>query len=266
MRVVAAEFPGVASVIRSHKRDDYAELARQMQKRESDLIIGSVCGRLMREHPEVPVLTIHDSLMTTPEHSDLIAGMVREAMEGAGIHPTLTVEGQRPTRQPYHYDGKREVLAICKLLSGIVLHAKLDGAATPPYPGGLTGGWTVLDAEQCLPFVPPRYTRIGRDGSMPDGKPYRWQVSPERLRFNLGDGWFDACYHINDGDRTVTLAGTLPAHKMAEAAAAAIRELDGLPVPEPRIMVTPGAYRKGLPDGYVMLNGFLCRLAKTVAS
>jgi hypothetical protein len=54
------------------------ELARRMQKLESDLVIGQVCERLRREAPRACLLTIHDCLVTTDEHKDLFERVLRE--------------------------------------------------------------------------------------------------------------------------------------------------------------------------------------------
>lgn len=86
-------FPSVVRVIRRAKRRDHARLARELQRLESDLVIDRVCGRLMREHPDVPVITVHDCLLTTPPHVDVVRGAMLAEFGRVGLVPTLKVTG-----------------------------------------------------------------------------------------------------------------------------------------------------------------------------
>jgi hypothetical protein len=90
-------FPEVVSVAQWLKKDDYRELARSLQRAESEFVIGTVCKHLMESHPNVPVWTIHDSIVTTPEH----VGLVKDMMEGLarerfGLIPSLKVDRIAP--------------------------------------------------------------------------------------------------------------------------------------------------------------------------
>ena len=76
-RLFDREFPLVMRLIRDAKRKDYTRLACQMQTMESSLVINRVCRRLMAT-PQVPLITIHDSILTTPVHVE----RVRTAMLG----------------------------------------------------------------------------------------------------------------------------------------------------------------------------------------
>ena len=85
-------FPSVMAFIRKIKKGKYARLAWIMQKEESKLIIDGVCGRLMREHPEMPVLTIHDSIMTTARWVEIARRVIMEEFAAAGLTPTIRTE------------------------------------------------------------------------------------------------------------------------------------------------------------------------------
>ncbi len=89
-------FPNVLKAIKWHKRDDYRELARNMQRAESDLIINKVCGRLMTEHPDCPILTVHDSLLTPEANEDLVKSVLLDEAAKLGIHPSIKVKGHIP--------------------------------------------------------------------------------------------------------------------------------------------------------------------------
>jgi len=66
-------FPTVFSMVTKLKTEKgYKWVGMELQRRESSVIIKGVCNRLRVEHPEVPVVTVHDSLMTTEEHVHLV--------------------------------------------------------------------------------------------------------------------------------------------------------------------------------------------------
>lgn len=70
-----------------------AQLACHLQTVESWLCIWRVCGRLARECPEAPLLTLHDCLVTSQSY----VGRVRDVLEGEfrqvwGVPPSLKTE------------------------------------------------------------------------------------------------------------------------------------------------------------------------------
>jgi hypothetical protein len=85
----AEQFPTVAAFIQEQKRANYRELARNMQREEAHLMLDVVCTRLKDYHPEIPVITIHDSIMTTPEHIETAKRIIKEEFARIGLKPTL---------------------------------------------------------------------------------------------------------------------------------------------------------------------------------
>ena len=81
----------MAEVVRIHKRKDHGFLPRLMQNIEANFVINTVCRRLMKEYPEAPVLTLHDCLLTTESHADLVARVMREEFDRLGLEPSLHV-------------------------------------------------------------------------------------------------------------------------------------------------------------------------------
>jgi hypothetical protein len=72
------------------KLPGHGELAKQMQRLESDIVIDTACERLRRERPEACLLTIHDCLLTTAEHKDYFAQVLADAFdEKYGVRPKL---------------------------------------------------------------------------------------------------------------------------------------------------------------------------------
>ena len=85
-------FPTVDKVIRRIKYKDYRHLPRLLQKVESDLIIHRVCLRMMLEHPEIPVLTIHDSIMVPSGDASLVQKIMMQEFNSLGLNPSLRLE------------------------------------------------------------------------------------------------------------------------------------------------------------------------------
>ena len=82
-------FPSVAEVIRVHKTKDYRFLPRLLQNIEANFIINTVCRRIMLEMPEVPVFTIHDSVLTTRLYMEPIRQIMIDEFARLGLTPTL---------------------------------------------------------------------------------------------------------------------------------------------------------------------------------
>jgi hypothetical protein len=85
-------FPTIGAEIRRIKRKDYRRLAWIMQRKESKLIITKICGRIMKEHPDMFIGTIHDSVLTTPESVPIIRKIMLEEFEKIGLSPTIRIE------------------------------------------------------------------------------------------------------------------------------------------------------------------------------
>lgn len=75
-RQIAERYPSVHAMLTSVKKRDYRHAAHLMQNSEACLFIHGVCRSLMEEHPRVPVVTIHDSVMTTPGYVSLVKSSI----------------------------------------------------------------------------------------------------------------------------------------------------------------------------------------------
>jgi hypothetical protein len=82
-------FPNVYQAILHYKRHDYRDLPLLMQKAEADLMIGTVCAKLVRDCRHIPSMTIHDSILTTPERVQTINFIMRDAFACLGLNPTF---------------------------------------------------------------------------------------------------------------------------------------------------------------------------------
>ena len=54
-------------------------------------MIEGVCGQLMNEHPDCPIVTIHDSIMTTENWVETVSTAIKYEFALLDIQPTLTI-------------------------------------------------------------------------------------------------------------------------------------------------------------------------------
>jgi hypothetical protein len=86
-------FPTLGKVIRTVKREQgYRQLPRLLQRIEADLVIHRVCARLAYDYPEIPLYTIHDSIMTTAPNVDTVARVLKEECLTLGIAASLKIK------------------------------------------------------------------------------------------------------------------------------------------------------------------------------
>ena len=92
-RAFRKHFPEVAALLDEIKADDHAELARLLQRAESDFVVRTVCDRLRRKHPQMFVATIHDSIVTnSQENAATILATMREEFVRLDMAPKLEIE------------------------------------------------------------------------------------------------------------------------------------------------------------------------------
>lgn len=72
--------------------DAFKKLSKRMQWKESRFMIGQVCTRLAEHHALVPVLTVHDSILTTEDHVDLVKRIISEEFTRLGVSASVRVE------------------------------------------------------------------------------------------------------------------------------------------------------------------------------
>lgn len=85
-------FPEVYGFMAKIKRKDFAHLSRLMQRYEAAFMFERVVGRLMEEHPDIYVVTIHDSILTPPRHVETVEAIILDEFEQLGLRPSVRVE------------------------------------------------------------------------------------------------------------------------------------------------------------------------------
>lgn len=69
-------FPNVYSILRKVKVDKHNTLAIVLQNLEADIILHNVCKELNLNYPEVPIFTLHDSIITTEKNVELVENAI----------------------------------------------------------------------------------------------------------------------------------------------------------------------------------------------
>jgi len=86
-------FPDVYSVIQKLKEGEKNRLARFLQRSESMVVLSHTCKRLHNLDPDIPLITIHDSISTTEEHAEIVEQvLLEEAERVVGFKPIVKVE------------------------------------------------------------------------------------------------------------------------------------------------------------------------------
>jgi len=71
--------PGQQQPESKRRRPAYAAFPLRMQRAESAFMLGKVAMRLMKHHPEIRFLTIHDSILTTAAHIQKVRDIMAES-------------------------------------------------------------------------------------------------------------------------------------------------------------------------------------------
>lgn len=71
----------------------YAKLATTLQRIESHLLLDVVCSKVAKEIPNIPLVTVHDSIATTEEYIETVEATIKEVLtEVIGFPPKLKRE------------------------------------------------------------------------------------------------------------------------------------------------------------------------------
>ncbi|MEZ6131195.1 MAG: hypothetical protein R3C59_21180 [Planctomycetaceae bacterium] len=85
-------YPTMARLIDWARRPDYKHLSHELQRIESSIVIDDACEVMRVQHPSVPILTIHDAILTTRDNVSLVKGVLRAAFNRRGVNPQIKSE------------------------------------------------------------------------------------------------------------------------------------------------------------------------------
>lgn len=84
-------FPNVAKIISWYKKDNYKNLAIELQRAEAEIMINGIVPRLAAK--EIFLLTIHDSILTTQENVETVSRVILEEFQNRyNLIPTLKIK------------------------------------------------------------------------------------------------------------------------------------------------------------------------------
>lgn len=86
-------FPDVYEIYRSIKQNEHRTLACLLQNLEAKLVLNTACKIISQLKPEMPLFTLHDSIITTSGNEQLVYEVLYDVLLNAiGIPPTLKFE------------------------------------------------------------------------------------------------------------------------------------------------------------------------------
>jgi hypothetical protein len=86
-------FPNVYHLFETFKSQQHRTLALLLQNIESEIFLNRIARRIAQERPDLPIFTIHDSIITTVGNEAFVETIMREELEKAtGIRPFLKRE------------------------------------------------------------------------------------------------------------------------------------------------------------------------------
>lgn len=93
-RLFSELYPDAYKLVETVKSQNHATLACLLQAIESQIILHRCCKRIWEEgNGQIPIFTIHDSIVTTFENQAFVKNIMEEELTKAvGLPPTLTVE------------------------------------------------------------------------------------------------------------------------------------------------------------------------------
>lgn len=87
------KFPQVVQVFDFIKSKNYVELAILLQRIESYTVLDVICKRISSERPDLPIFTIHDSIVTVEGEEGYIQRVMQEELSRIiGHAPKLKIE------------------------------------------------------------------------------------------------------------------------------------------------------------------------------
>ena len=90
-------FPVTFDLFCKIKSKNYKHLPLLLQRIESYLVIDVICKKISEEHPEIPLFTIHDSILSTQGNESIVeAFMTQEIKKFIGHEPKIAIEYLNP--------------------------------------------------------------------------------------------------------------------------------------------------------------------------
>ena len=86
------EFPYIRQQIRNMKAHGYQKVAHEMQRTEAAFMFTKVVPRLLQENPQMPIFTLHDSIVTTPHYSQYVQDVMVDEFRKLDINAKVRID------------------------------------------------------------------------------------------------------------------------------------------------------------------------------
>ena len=95
-QVFQKTYPTAAHILLESKRTKgYKWIGHELQRRESQVVINVVCERLRCDYGDVPLVTVHDSILTTQRNLGLVSDLLTQACQRYPYPPTFKTKEPR---------------------------------------------------------------------------------------------------------------------------------------------------------------------------
>lgn len=84
-------YPSIGEMLKELKANDYQRSAWVLQNFEAMMFIGRIAGTIMRERPEVPIITLHDAIYTTAAFQPYVQQVIMDQFALFNITPSISV-------------------------------------------------------------------------------------------------------------------------------------------------------------------------------
>ena len=102
-RIFKERFPDVYNLFALIKKQDKTNLPRLLQRVESHLMLLVVSKRIARERPNLPIFTIHDSIVTTVGNEAYVQSVLKEELTKAiGWPPQVALDYWHPSNMKFN--------------------------------------------------------------------------------------------------------------------------------------------------------------------
>jgi hypothetical protein len=71
---------------------DHKKLALELQGREANIIVYTICERIRKEQPDCFLSTIHDSILFSANNAEYVQGVMRSELGKLGVKPKLEIK------------------------------------------------------------------------------------------------------------------------------------------------------------------------------
>lgn len=105
-------YPGMHDIFQKIKAKEHNKLAIRLQRIESHFVIDVICQKIAKLHQDLPIFTIHDSIITIAGNEQkIIAVIEKELRKAIGAAPKLKIERWSTQDEKPHKRSLQSVIA-----------------------------------------------------------------------------------------------------------------------------------------------------------